>query len=52
MIDYRGVTLAQGERVVLRNIDFSMTQGEFVYLLGKVGSGKSTLCRACMPKYL
>lgn len=46
VIDYRGVTLAQGERVVLRNIDFSMTQGEFVYLLGKVGSGKSTLLQS------
>ena len=46
MIDYHNVDIQQQELVVLRDVDFELKQGEFVYLLGKVGSGKSSLLKS------
>lgn len=40
-----------GERDILQNISFAITQGQFVGLLGPNGSGKSSLLR-CLYKYL
>jgi cell division transport system ATP-binding protein len=39
------VEIQYGERRVLNNVNFSMEQGEFVYLIGATGSGKSSLLR-------
>lgn len=46
LIDYHNVDIQQQELVVLRDVDFELKQGEFVYLLGKVGSGKSSLLKS------
>lgn len=46
IIDYKGVTIERGERVVLENVTFSLHKGEFCYLTGKVGSGKSSLMKS------
>jgi len=35
----------QREHIILRDVDFSVKPGEFVYLIGKVGSGKSSLLK-------
>lgn len=32
-------------RVLLKNVDLTVSEGELVYLIGKVGSGKSTLMK-------
>ena len=42
----RGVTRTFGDRQVLRGIDLDIRPGEFVALLGRSGSGKSTFLRA------
>lgn len=45
LIDYRGVDIERADKLVLRNIDFTLDRGEFVYLVGRVGSGKSSLMK-------
>jgi Predicted ATPase involved in cell division len=45
IIDYKDVTIAQ-DRVVLSNIDLKIKEGEFVYLIGKTGTGKSSLLKS------
>ena len=46
LIDYRNVTVNQQEFCILDGIDFHLDAGEFVYLIGKVGSGKTSLLKA------
>ncbi|MCM1290907.1 MAG: ATP-binding cassette domain-containing protein [Prevotella sp.] len=46
IIDYQDVDIERAERVVLKNVDFSLQCGEFCYLVGKVGSGKSSLLKS------
>ena len=45
IIRYKKVNVERAERQVLKDIDFSLTEGEFCYLVGKVGSGKSSLMK-------
>lgn len=46
LVDYRSVELHRKELVVLKGVDFQLREGEFVYLLGRVGSGKSSLLKS------
>ena len=46
LISYKNVSIWQQEQEVLEGIDFSINPGEFVYLIGKVGSGKSTFLKS------
>ena len=45
LIDYKKVDIERAERQVLKGIDFRLHVGEFCYLVGKVGSGKSSLMK-------
>ena len=45
LIRYKGVDIYQQALGVLTKVDFELRQGEFVYLIGKVGSGKSTFLK-------
>lgn len=46
LISYNNVSIWQQEQEVLEGINFSINPGEFVYLIGKVGSGKSTFLKS------
>ncbi len=45
ILDYQSVDICQGGVDVLSSVDFTLLKGEFVYLCGKVGSGKSSLLK-------
>lgn len=45
LLSFENVTIAYQENIVLENISFAMDKGEFVYLIGKTGSGKSSLLK-------
>ena len=46
IVDYNDVELLRKELIALRHVNFRLAKGEFVYLTGKVGSGKSTLMQS------
>ena len=45
LIDYKNVNIYQDDVCVLQNVDFHVDEGEFIYIIGKVGSGKSSLLK-------
>ena len=45
LINYKSVNVYQEAQEVLSNVNFQVEKGEFVYLIGKVGSGKSSLLK-------
>lgn len=46
IISYRDVEILRKELVVLKHVTFDLNEGEFTYLIGKVGSGKSSLMKS------
>ena len=40
------ITVARAENTILHSTSLKVSAGEFVYLIGKVGSGKSSLIKA------
>jgi len=45
VISLRGVNIYQGKNLVLQDVNFTVEKGEFVYLVGKTGTGKSSLLK-------
>ena len=45
LIVYRNVDINQQELGILNDVNFELRRGEFVYIIGKVGSGKSTFLK-------
>ena len=45
VIDYNKVEIERADRLVMKDVTFSVEEGEFCYLVGKVGSGKSSLMK-------
>ncbi len=47
LIQYKNVKICQAdENIVLSNVNFKVDNGEFVYIVGRVGSGKSSLLKS------
>ena len=45
LVDYQNVNIYQGEELILRDVCWTVEEGQFVYVIGKVGSGKSSLLK-------
>ena len=45
IISFNNAKIFHGDHLVLTDVTFSVNSGEFVYLIGKVGSGKSSLVK-------
>lgn len=45
LIQYKGVEICQEEQIVLKDVNIEVTSGEMVYLLGRVGTGKSSFMK-------
>lgn len=46
LLSLKGIDICREENQVLSDISLTVHQGEFVYLIGKVGSGKSSLLKS------
>lgn len=45
LIKYKNVEICQDEQIVLTDVNLTVSAGEMIYLLGKVGSGKSSFMK-------
>lgn len=46
ILSYNDVEILRKELVVLKHVTFRLEEGEFAYLIGRVGSGKSSLMKS------
>lgn len=46
IVNYSNVQLNREENIILRNVNLTVNRGDFLYVIGKVGSGKSTLMKS------
>ena len=45
VVDLKQAGIYQGEQLILREVNFTLSKGEFAYLIGKTGTGKSSLLK-------
>ena len=45
-LDFKNVEIKQRNKIILNSVNLKIMQGEFVYFVGKTGSGKSSLLKA------
>jgi cell division transport system ATP-binding protein len=45
IIELQGANIYQGENLILKDVNLVVNKGEFVYLVGKTGTGKSSLLK-------
>src|SRR5436309_9922190 len=45
ILELHNVNIYQGESLILQNVNLQVEKGEFVYLVGKTGTGKSSLLK-------
>lgn len=54
VIELKNANIYQRDKLILSNVNFTIEKGEFVYLIGRTGSGKSSLLKtlyAELPTY-
>ena len=52
VVSLQNATIQNENKVVLTNIIFNVNTGDFVFLIGKTGAGKSSLLEYSMGTYL
>ncbi|MEO5682057.1 MAG: ATP-binding cassette domain-containing protein [Chitinophagaceae bacterium] len=45
IVEIKNANIYQGDSLVLQNVNLTVNKGEFVYLVGKTGTGKSSLLK-------
>ena len=45
VISIENANIFQGDSLILRDVNFTVNKGEFIYLVGKTGTGKSSLLK-------
>jgi len=45
ILELRNANIYQGDSLILRDVNLTVNKGEFVYLVGKTGTGKSSLLK-------
>jgi cell division transport system ATP-binding protein len=45
IVELKGVNIYQGNTLILENVNIKVNKGEFLYLVGKTGTGKSSLLK-------
>jgi cell division transport system ATP-binding protein len=45
IVSVRNANIYQGENLILQDVNFTVTRGEFIFLVGKTGTGKSSLLK-------
>ena len=46
IIEFKGVDILQKTNIIFQDINFKISTGEFIYIIGKTGSGKSSLLKS------
>ena len=46
LAEYKNITINRKDKTVLKDISFTLEPGTFYYLVGRVGSGKSSLMKS------
>ena len=46
LLSLKNVTITQGGKIILSNVNLEVNHGEFIYIIGKTGSGKSSFMKA------
>lgn len=52
IIDVHNANIYQGDNLVLQDVNITVNKGEFVYLVGKTGTGKSSLLKTLYGELL
>lgn len=50
LIEFKNVDICNDDNLVLSNVSFTVKKGEFLYLVGKVGSGKSSIIKTIIAE--
>lgn len=45
LIEFKNIDIAHRDKTLISNVEFYVEEGEFVYIIGSVGSGKSSLLK-------
>ena len=51
IISFQGTDILNGENIVIYGMDMEIEKGDFVYIVGKVGTGKTSIIRTMIAEH-